>query len=76
GSNGIGIDPLMMYMVGAEINRVQWSALMSDWIAIAFDDKATASESLSLICQENARIGKANTLASAAVVASYVEAVL
>lgn len=39
GSNGIGIDPLSMYTAGAEINQVQWSASMPDWIAIAFDNK-------------------------------------
>ncbi|GJY61741.1 protein transparent testa GLABRA 1 [Tanacetum coccineum] len=39
GSNGTGIDPLSMYTAGAEINQVQWSASMPDWIAIAFDNK-------------------------------------
>nr|XP_043609367.1 protein TRANSPARENT TESTA GLABRA 1 [Erigeron canadensis] len=34
-----GIDPMSMYLAGAEINQLQWSAAMPDWIAIAFENK-------------------------------------
>ncbi|KAJ0946752.1 putative transcription factor WD40-like family [Helianthus annuus] len=34
-----GIDPVSMYTAGAEINQVQWSAAMPDWIGIAFGNK-------------------------------------
>ncbi|KAK1427814.1 hypothetical protein QVD17_16509 [Tagetes erecta] len=34
-----GIDPMSMYTAGAEINQVQWSAAMPDWIGIAFANK-------------------------------------
>lgn len=34
-----GIDPMSMYSAGAEINQLQWSAAMPDWIGIAFANK-------------------------------------
>lgn len=34
-----GIDPMSMYSAAAEINQLQWSAAMPDWIAIAFANK-------------------------------------
>ncbi|XP_051137984.1 protein TRANSPARENT TESTA GLABRA 1 [Andrographis paniculata] len=34
-----GIDPILMYAAGAEINQLQWSAGHPDWIAIAFGNK-------------------------------------
>nr|AML23844.1 WD40 repeat protein [Diospyros kaki] len=34
-----GIDPMSMYSAGSEINQLQWSAALPDWIAIAFSTK-------------------------------------
>ncbi|KAL6005809.1 Rhombotin-1 [Asimina triloba] len=34
-----GIDPILMYSAGAEINQLQWSAPQPDWMAIAFGNK-------------------------------------
>ncbi|XP_022737283.1 protein TRANSPARENT TESTA GLABRA 1-like [Durio zibethinus] len=34
-----GIDPLSVYLAGSEINQLQWSAALPDWIAIAFSNK-------------------------------------
>lgn len=34
-----GIDPMLMYSAGAEINQLQWSAAQPDWIAVAFGNK-------------------------------------
>uniref|UniRef100_A0A2N9IVF3 Uncharacterized protein n=1 Tax=Fagus sylvatica TaxID=28930 RepID=A0A2N9IVF3_FAGSY len=34
-----GIDPMSVYSAGAEINQLQWSAAVPDWIAIAFSNK-------------------------------------
>uniref|UniRef100_A0A7N0RD90 WD40 repeat protein n=1 Tax=Kalanchoe fedtschenkoi TaxID=63787 RepID=A0A7N0RD90_KALFE len=34
-----GIDPMSMYVAGAEINQLQWSAAQPDWIGIAFANK-------------------------------------
>lgn len=34
-----GIDPMSMYSAGSEINQLQWSAGLPDWIAIAFANK-------------------------------------
>ncbi|OVA04682.1 WD40 repeat [Macleaya cordata] len=34
-----GIDPILAYSAGSEINQLQWSALQPDWIAIAFASK-------------------------------------
>ncbi|KAL7003762.1 Rhombotin-1 [Sarracenia purpurea var. burkii] len=34
-----GIDPMSMYSAGSEINQLQWSAALPDWIAIAFSNK-------------------------------------
>ncbi|KAH9289870.1 hypothetical protein KI387_033987, partial [Taxus chinensis] len=36
---GGGPDPMRAYIVGAEINQLQWSSLQSDWIAIVFTNK-------------------------------------
>lgn len=34
-----GIDPILAYSAGAEINQLQWSALHPDWVAIDFTNK-------------------------------------
>jgi len=34
-----GIDPVLGYSAGAEINQLQWSAGQPDWIGIAFANK-------------------------------------
>ncbi|KAL6533389.1 Rhombotin-1 [Orobanche minor] len=34
-----GIDPMLTYSAGVEINQLQWSAAQPDWIAIAFGNK-------------------------------------
>nr|QTO65839.1 transparent testa glabra 1 [Asarum europaeum] len=34
-----GIDPILAYSAGSEINQLQWSASQPEWIAIAFADK-------------------------------------
>jgi WD repeat-containing protein 68 len=34
-----GLDPILAYSAGAEINQLQWSAAQPDWIAIAFSNK-------------------------------------
>ncbi|KAG0493677.1 hypothetical protein HPP92_004671 [Vanilla planifolia] len=34
-----GVDPLLAYQAGAEINQLQWSAAQPDWIGIAFSSK-------------------------------------
>ncbi|KAJ0968916.1 hypothetical protein J5N97_021793 [Dioscorea zingiberensis] len=34
-----GIDPILVYPAGAEINQLQWSAAHPDWIGIAFANK-------------------------------------
>nr|QTO65835.1 transparent testa glabra 1 [Aristolochia macrophylla] len=34
-----GIDPILAYSAGSEINQLQWSAKQPDWIAIAFGNK-------------------------------------
>ncbi|RWW11249.1 hypothetical protein BHE74_00056588 [Ensete ventricosum] len=34
-----GIDPLLVYTAGAEINQLQWSAAHHDWVGIAFSNK-------------------------------------
>ncbi|XP_026397391.1 protein TRANSPARENT TESTA GLABRA 1-like [Papaver somniferum] len=34
-----GIDPILAYSAGSEINQLQWSALQPDWIAISFSSK-------------------------------------
>ncbi|KAL3838015.1 hypothetical protein ACJIZ3_022606 [Penstemon smallii] len=34
-----GIDPILMYGAGGEINQLQWSASQQDWIAVAFGNK-------------------------------------
>ncbi|XP_058105046.1 protein TRANSPARENT TESTA GLABRA 1 [Magnolia sinica] len=34
-----GIDPILAYSAGSEINQLQWSPLQPDWMAIAFGNK-------------------------------------
>ena len=34
-----GLDPILAYSAGAEINQLQWSSSQPDWIAIAFANK-------------------------------------
>ncbi|KAJ4746571.1 Transducin/WD40 repeat-like superfamily protein [Rhynchospora pubera] len=34
-----GVDPMLSYSAGAEINQLQWSAAHPDWIGIAFASK-------------------------------------
>ena len=34
-----GIDPLSVYSADSEINQLQWSAALPDWISIAFSNK-------------------------------------
>ncbi|EYU45319.1 hypothetical protein MIMGU_mgv1a0215352mg, partial [Erythranthe guttata] len=34
-----GIDPMLVYSAGSEINQLQWSPAQPDWIAIAFGNK-------------------------------------
>ncbi|KAK9724914.1 hypothetical protein RND81_05G108100 [Saponaria officinalis] len=36
---GVGVDPVLMYSAGSEINQLQWSAVQPDWIAVAFSNK-------------------------------------
>ncbi|CAI5467749.1 unnamed protein product [Closterium sp. Yama58-4] len=34
-----GLDPILAYTAGAEINQLQWSSLQHDWVAIAYATK-------------------------------------
>ncbi|XP_020573685.1 protein TRANSPARENT TESTA GLABRA 1-like [Phalaenopsis equestris] len=34
-----GVDPVLVYQAGAEINQLQWSAAQPDWIGIAFSNR-------------------------------------
>ena len=34
-----GLDPILAYSAGSEINQIQWSAAQPDWIACAFGNK-------------------------------------
>lgn len=34
-----GLDPILAYNAGAEVNQLQWSSWNPDWIAIAFSNK-------------------------------------
>lgn len=34
-----GVDPVLAYQAGAEINQLQWSAAQPDWIGVAFSNK-------------------------------------
>jgi WD repeat-containing protein 68 len=34
-----GLDPILAYSAGSEINQLQWSSAQPDWIAIAFGNK-------------------------------------
>jgi len=34
-----GLDPILAYTAGGEVNQLQWSASQSDWVAIAFGQK-------------------------------------
>ena len=33
-----GLDPILAYHAGAEINNLQWSSAQPDWVAIAFNN--------------------------------------
>jgi len=33
-----GLDPILAYHAGAEINNLKWSSLQPDWVAIAFNN--------------------------------------
>lgn len=35
-----GLDPILAYNAGAEINQLQWSSAQPDWVAICFGNKA------------------------------------
>ena len=34
-----GIDPILAYTAGAEVNQLQWSAAHPDWVAICFGSR-------------------------------------
>ncbi|KAK2988415.1 hypothetical protein RJ640_007708 [Escallonia rubra] len=34
-----GLDPILAYTTGAEIEQLQWSSSQPDWVAIAFSSK-------------------------------------
>eukprot|EP00250_Pteridium_aquilinum_P003193 c13513_g1_i1 orf=193-1215(-) len=34
-----GLDPILAYTAGAEVNQLQWSSTQPDWVAIAFSSK-------------------------------------
>ena len=34
-----GLDPILAYSAGAEINQLQWSSTQPDWVAICFGNK-------------------------------------
>ncbi|GKF50376.1 hypothetical protein Tco_0146843, partial [Tanacetum coccineum] len=34
-----GLDPILAYTAGAEIEQLQWSSSQPDWVAIAFASK-------------------------------------
>ncbi|KAK2972444.1 hypothetical protein RJ640_003870, partial [Escallonia rubra] len=34
-----GLDPILAYTAGAEIEQLQWSSSQPDWVAIAFSSK-------------------------------------
>lgn len=37
---GVGLDPMLAYSAGAEINQLQWSSAHPDWVAICFSNVA------------------------------------
>lgn len=37
---GAGLDPILAYNAGAEVNQLQWSSSQPDWVAICFSNKA------------------------------------
>nr|AMQ23637.1 WD repeat transcription factor 2 [Silene littorea] len=39
GGGGAGVDPLLVYSAGSEINQLQWSVAQPDWIGVAFSNK-------------------------------------
>ncbi|KAL9240596.1 hypothetical protein vseg_014796 [Gypsophila vaccaria] len=39
GVGGSGVDPVLMYSAGSEINQLQWSSAQPDWIGVAFSNK-------------------------------------
>ena len=34
-----GLDPILAYAAGAEVNQLAWSALQPDWISVCFGNK-------------------------------------
>lgn len=36
---GGGLDPILAYNAGAEVNQLQWSPAQPDWVAICFGNK-------------------------------------
>lgn len=34
-----GLDPILAYNAGQEINQLQWSSAQPDWVAICFGNK-------------------------------------
>lgn len=40
GDAGAGLDPILAYNAGAEINQLQWSSAQPDWVAVCFGNKA------------------------------------
>ncbi len=34
-----GLDPILAYSAGAEVNNLQWSMAQPDWVAICFGSK-------------------------------------
>jgi WD repeat-containing protein 68 len=35
-----GLDPILAYNAGREVNQLQWSSTQPDWVAICFGTKA------------------------------------
>ena len=35
-TTGLGLDPILAYNAGQEINQLQWSSAEPDWVAICF----------------------------------------
>jgi WD repeat-containing protein 68 len=34
-----GLDPILAYSAGEEINQLQWSSMQPDWVGISFGNK-------------------------------------
>ena len=37
---GGGLDPILAYNAGQQINQLQWSSAQPDWVAICFGNRA------------------------------------